>query len=65
MPSLALRSLILAKNHFGKKKSGPAGRFHQRGEGGRKISQGRRCKMKSWLTPRHTDWRSLKAWKRV
>jgi len=30
-----------------------------------KISQGRRCTMQSQLAPRHTDWRSLKSWKRV
>jgi hypothetical protein len=40
----------------GNKKSGLfTGRSLQRGEGGREISQERRCTMQSRLTPRHTD----------
>jgi hypothetical protein len=38
------------------KKSGLiTGRLLQRGEGGREISQERRCTMQSRLAPRHTD----------
>src|SRR5436305_6882813 len=48
------------------KKSGLfTGRSLQRGEGGREISQERRCTMQSQLAPRHTDCRSLNSWKRV